>query len=140
MTFQSLARLRIALILITIAILSVGVPAVPTLAQDRSVLGGTWHGGGYLVLPSGDRERANCRATFRNQGGSSYSMTAVCATASTRVQQSAEIVRTGGGNFAGSFYNAEYGISGSIALRLSGNRLSASLNGGGGSAQFSLRR
>lgn len=110
------------------------------IGQDKSALGGSWSGGGVLTTPSGDRERATCRATFRNQGGSSYSMSALCATASTRVQQSAQISRTGGNNFAGSFYNAEYNISGSITLRVNGNRLSAQLSGGGASASLSLSR
>lgn len=109
-------------------------------AQGRSTLGGAWSGGGYLITPSGERERASCRATFRNQGGSSYSMSAVCATASARVQQSAQIARTAGNHFAGSFYNAEYNVSGSISLRVSGNRLTAHLSGGGASASLSLSR
>lgn len=133
--FQSAARAAAL-----IGVLLAGTMGAAQAQQDRSSLGGSWSGGGVLVTPSGNRERATCRATFRNQGGSSYAMSATCATASARVQQTAQISRTGGNNFAGSFHNAEYGVSGSISLRVNGNRLSASLDGGGASASLSLSR
>jgi hypothetical protein len=68
-------------------------------------------------------------------------MHAVCATASLRVTQHAALARLTGGTYSGEFTNTEYGISGSIRIRVHGsNKLSASLNGGGASAQFSLNR
>lgn len=111
----------------------------PTLGQEAS-LEGTWSGGGTIILPSGDRERAHCRATFRRSGSSRFGMNAICATASARVAQTAQLARTSANRFSGEFYNAEYSVSGSIVINLQGNRLSASLNGGGGSAHFNLSR
>ncbi len=112
--------------------------ASPASAQS---LAGSWAGSGTIVYPSGERERARCRATFRNSGGGGVSMHAVCATASARVIQNAALSHLTGGTYAGEFYNTEYGIQGSIRVRLhSANKLSASLSGGGGSAQFSLNR
>ena len=112
--------------------------ASPASAQS---LAGSWAGSGTIIYPSGERERARCRATFRNSGGGGVSMHAVCATASARVIQNAALSQLAGGNYAGEFYNTEYGIQGSIRVRLhSANKLSASLSGGGGSAQFSLNR
>jgi hypothetical protein len=108
-------------------------------AQSDS-LEGSWSGGGQIVFPSGETEKARCRASFRRQGGNSFGMSAICATASARVQQTAEVTRVSGNRFRGEFFNAEFGITGSIRITLTGNRLSASLSGGGGSAQFSLRR
>ena len=67
-------------------------------------------------------------------------MSAVCATASARVAQTAVVTRSGGNSYSGQFFNAEYGVSGSISITVSGNRMSASLSGGGGSAQFNLGR
>jgi hypothetical protein len=67
-------------------------------------------------------------------------MSAVCATASARVAQTAQLARTSANRFAGEFYNSEYGVSGEITVTVQGNRLSAALNGGGGSAHFNLRR
>ena len=110
----------------------------PTLAQQAS-LEGTWSGGGTVILPSGDRERARCRVTFRRVGNG-FGMNANCATSSTRVAQTAELSRISATRFSGQFYNAEYSISGSIVISVQGNHLSASLNGGGGSAYFNLSR
>jgi hypothetical protein len=67
-------------------------------------------------------------------------MSAVCATASARVQQSAEVTRVTANVYRGEFFNQEHGISGSIRITLRGDRLNASLSGGGGSAVFSLSR
>jgi len=93
-----------------------------------------------VTFPSGDRERARCQATFRRAGGSNFGMRAVCATASARIAQSAQLYRTSANRFSGEFYNPEYAISGSITITVQGNRLSAALSGGGGSAHFNLSR
>ncbi len=111
--------------------------ATSAAAQD---LAGSWGGGGKIVFPSGETERARCRASFRRQGGNSYAMSAVCATASARVQQTAEVTRVAANVYRGEFFNQEHGISGSIRITLRGDRLNASLSGGGGSAVFSLSR
>jgi hypothetical protein len=92
------------------------------------------------VLPSGGTETARCRATFRRQSGNSFGMSAQCATASARVAQTASVQRVGANRFQGDFYNAEYAVSGTISITVQGNRLSASLSGGGGSAFFSLSK
>jgi len=115
---------------------SASLPA-PAAAQD---LAGSWGGGGKIVFPSGETERARCRATFRRQGGKSYAMSAVCATASARVQQSAEVTRVTANVYRGEFFNQEHGISGSIRITVRDGRLNASLSGGGGSAVFTLSR
>ena len=113
--------------------------SVPALAEPAS-LEGSWSGGGTVRFPSGESERARCRASFRKRGGSTYSMSAVCATPSTRIEQTAQLERTGPNRFSGGFQNSEYNISGSINVSLNGNSLHASLSGGGGSAQFNLGR
>jgi hypothetical protein len=114
-----------------------GFDAQPASAQSLS---GSWAGGGTIIYPSGEKERARCRATFRHSGGS-VSMHAVCATASVRVTQSAALSRLTSSTYSGEFSNIEYGIQGSIRIKVhSASRMSASLTGGGGSAHFSLNR
>jgi hypothetical protein len=109
------------------------------VAQPAS-LEGTWNGGGTVVYPSGERERARCRATFRRRSANTFGMSAVCATPSARVAQTADLARVSANRFTGEFHNAEYGVSGSIAVTVQGKRLSASLSGGGGSGYFNLSR
>jgi len=120
---------------------ALGVGVVSSGPASAQSLVGSWAGGGMIIYPSGEKERARCRATFRMAGGGDFSMRAVCATASARVVQNAALSRLTGSTYMGEFYNTEYGISGSIRIRVHGsNRLSASMKGGGGSAHFSLNR
>ena len=109
------------------------------IAQSAS-LKGSWSGSGRIVLPSGDVERARCRASIKQQTPRTFSMNAVCATPSARIQQSARLEQVSANGFAGRFHNREYDISGSIRVTLRGNRLSAFLSGGGGSGTFDLKR
>lgn len=111
----------------------------PAIAQTAN-LQGAWSGSGRVVLPSGDAERARCRATFQQQSARTFSMSAVCATASTRIAQVARVQRVSASKFEGQFYNREHDISGTIRISVQGDRLSASLSGGGGRGTFSLSR
>jgi hypothetical protein len=108
--------------------------------QKQSSLEGSWRGGGRVVFPSGDAERATCRASFSRRTANSFRMSAVCATASARVAQSATLERISGNTYAGSFFNPEYNFSGDITVTVRGDRLSAQLRGGGGGANLNLGR
>ena len=138
-------RTAIALMACTapIAAFVVAGPVSAQLAQKASIgdmgLVGIWNGGGKIILPSGDTERARCRAQFR-QSGRTVQMSATCATASIRVMQTADLGWVGGNRYTGQFFNAEYGVSGSIIITVHGKRLVATLNGGGGAAQLVLTR
>ncbi len=110
----------------------------PADAADDAITG-SWSGTGTVIFPSGESEKARCRATFR-PAGNGATMSATCATASARVQQVATVDRVSPGRYRGDFRNDEFGISGSIRIVVSGNSLHASLSGGGGSAEFNLSR
>jgi hypothetical protein len=115
----------------------VGGATRPAAAQS---IVGSWSGGGLIIFPSGEKERARCRATFRQTGGGGVMMNGVCATASARVSQSASLSRLTATTYSGEFFNTEYNIAGSIRVRIQGNRLNASLSGGGATAEFVLGR
>jgi hypothetical protein len=123
-----------ALVLVSVALAA----PVPAIAQAATI-SGTWNGGGVVTLPSGNTERVRCRATISQRGDQAY-MTAMCATPSMRVNQTAELVRVSANRFTGDYLNRDYGVSGSIRVTVSGNSLNASLSGGGGSAQISMNR
>jgi hypothetical protein len=108
-------------------------------AQSAS-LDGSWSGGGKVTFPSGATESARCRVSYNRASGSSYSANAACATPSGRINQSANLRRTGANTFSGDFHNPEYGITGSIVVVVSGSSQSVSLNGGGASASLRLSR
>jgi len=120
---------------------ALGMLALDVAPASAQSLVGSWAGGGTIIYPSGEQERARCRATFRQSGGGGVAMHAVCATASVRVTQSAALAQLTNSTYSGEFTNTEYGIQGSIRIKMhSSSRMSASLNGGGGSAHFSLNR
>ena len=120
--------------------LAVVALALPLSAADDASLVGSWSGSGRVTFPSGATEQARCKANFRKQSANAVGMTAVCATSSARIEQTAALSRTGPNRFSGDFNNAEYGVTGSIRITVSGNSLSASMVGGGGSASFNMSR
>lgn len=128
---------RVMATLAAASFLALPVFATADAADDG--LAGSWSGTGTVIFPSGESEKARCRATFR-QSGNGATMSATCATASARVQQVATVDRVSPGRYRGDFRNDEFGISGSIRIVVSGNSLNASLSGGGGSAEFNLSR
>ena len=114
-----------------------GIAATPAVAQS---IVGSWSGGGMIVFPSGETGARPLPCNVPQCRRRRISMQGVCATASVRVSQSASLSRLTSTTYSGEFFNTEYNISGSIRIRLQGNKLNASLNGGGASAQFVLGR
>jgi hypothetical protein len=118
------------------AVLLVATIAAPQARSEG--LAGSWSGGGTVVFSDGHRERASCRAHYSG-GGSSVSLSARCATPSGAVDQSASLRKTGPNSYSGSFFNPQYGISGSIHVSVHGNTQNVSLRSGSGSANLTLR-
>lgn len=113
--------------------------APPAHAQADG-LAGRWSGNGSVMLPSGATEKARCRATIRKAGSREFTVDATCATSSLKVSQVAKVQASGANRFSGEFLNAEYNITGTMTLTLSGKTLIAALRGGGGTAFFTLAR
>lgn len=116
-----------------------GASVTPAHAEPGSLVG-SWSGGGSIAFASGSKERARCRAHFAKTGASSYVMSATCATASAKVDQSATLYRTGSNSYSGSFFNQQYNTGGSIRITVSGRSQSVRLSGEAGSAYFKLRK
>lgn len=114
--------------------------ALDVASASAAELAGSWAGGGSIALATGTRERASCRANYSKIGTSSYAMTASCATASARVDQTATLRKTGANSYAGSFFNAQYNAGGSIYVTVNGGNQNISISGEAGSGQFSLHR
>jgi hypothetical protein len=107
-------------------------------ARAGSIVG-SWYGGGIVTFSDGHRERARCRASY-SQSGRYVSLSGVCATASGSADQAATLRRTGANSYSGAFYNATFGIRGTIHVSIRGNSQHVSLRGGGGRASLTLRR
>ena len=91
-----------------------------------------------MKFPSGNSEKAQCRVRYSQTTITRFKATAICATSSARVEQTATLRRVGDNRYIGTFYNSEYGVSGSISVVLRGRVQSVSLNGENG-ATASLR-
>jgi hypothetical protein len=107
-------------------------------ARSETNISGSWSGGGVVRYSDGQSERARCRAHF-SQSGARVSLEAHCATASGSVDQSASLRRVGPNSFAGSFYNQQFNVSGSIHITIHGNTQTVSLRSSSGSATLTLR-
>jgi hypothetical protein len=132
-------RAAIAVSIVSTLLAETAAVSVPAYGQQAG-LDGSWNGSGRITFPSGATESARCRATFRRQSGNTVGMSARCAIASVRVAQTAALARVGANRFTGDFHNPEYAMSGTITITVHGNKLNASLSGGGGSAFFALSK
>ena len=122
------------------ALVLAAAPLVATPSHAVS-LKGVWQGGGYVTPSSGARERAKCRVIYRAKGKNRYTAVAQCATASLGgITQTAALRKIKKNTYAGSFYNAQYGVSGSIYVKVKGSRQSLSLRSPNGRARLSLRK
>lgn len=123
-----------------VAITGLSLAAATVAAADSAVLVGTWAGNGSIDFSSGKKERARCRAHFAKVGETSYEMSASCATASAKVDQTAELTKVGANSYAGSFFNQQYNTGGRIRITVSGRSGSVRLSGEAGTAFFNLRK
>src|SRR5262245_41108921 len=102
---------------------------------------GSWSGGCEVAFAAtGSRVRARCRAHYQRRSKDSYAMQATCATASGKAAQTATLHRVGENKYRGNFHNADYDISGTISVTVSGNSQSVRLSSSSGSALFRLSR
>jgi hypothetical protein len=102
-------------------------------------LEGSWSGGGTVSFASGT-EQVRCRARFSRAGEHSYSVNAICATASGRAAQTAKVRQVSNNRYSGSFYNSEYAISGVIDIVVHGSSQIVRLTSDAGSGILNLSR
>jgi len=103
-------------------------------------LEGAWTGGGPVTFASGQREQAHCHARYHQRSNEGYVVTTVCATASVRAEQTATLRKIAENKYRGSFYNSEYGVSGTVYVVVRGNRQSVRLTSSAGWASFTFSR
>ncbi|MEO1204707.1 MAG: hypothetical protein AAFV45_00090 [Pseudomonadota bacterium] len=128
--------LRVFYLLVTCLIL---VPASVAPAW-AATLQGTWSGSGYINPSEGKREKVRCRITYSRQTPKIYSVRAVCATASGKVNQTGEVLMVNPNRYIGDFYNPEFDISGRVRVTISGSRQTVTLFGSRGSGRVTLTK
>jgi hypothetical protein len=105
-----------------------------------ATLEGSWSGGGTVLLATGAKEQARCRARYTPAGKNSYTLNATCATPSGKAAQTATVRRVSENKYSGRFHNSEYAISGVIHIVVRGASQTVRLISDSGSAFFNLNR
>lgn len=126
----------LALILPLLLAASVG----GALAAKAAPIDGTWSGGGYVKPTDGKRERVRCRVTYRRQTSKVYSVSAVCASASTQIRQTGEVLKVSSTRYVGDLFNSEYNIAGRVRIRVRGRSQSVSFSSSAGRGSMTLRK
>jgi hypothetical protein len=139
--FTDTSAIRPLRALVLSAVLVLGAAAATPASADVMALDGAWTGGGSVKFPSGAKEAARCRASYKKRGSESYQVSARCASASGKVEQSALLTYVGGNQFTGSFFNEEYKVDGTITVTVSGSSQNVLITTPtGSSATFKLTR
>ena len=120
-------------------LMAIGSLVVETGSAQAADLQGSWSGGGQVAFASG-RENVRCRAQYSRRSNEGYLVRAVCATASGRAAQTASLSKVSDNRYRGTFYNREYGISGTILVNVRGNTQSVRLTSDAGWASLNLSK
>jgi hypothetical protein len=121
-------------------LIAIGALALNPKSSQAQSLEGAWSGGGQVSFGSGARERARCRARYSRRSNEGYVVSAVCATPAGRAAQTASLRKIGDNRYRGTFYNQEYGISGTILVIVRGATQSVRLTSEAGWASLTLSR
>src|SRR6202790_3238013 len=113
---------------------------LPAHAQQGpfTALSGSWSGGGFIRLASGQRERLRCRANYQvAENGTRLQQSLRCASESYRFDVNSNIVSEGGA-LTGSWRETSRNVSGSLSGRVSGSQIHARIDGAGFSANLTV--
>lgn len=108
-------------------------------AQQASIEG-SWPGGGFAEVASGQRERVKCRVRYTRESPTVFGVSAVCASASVKLTQTGTVSRVASDRYVGDLYNPEFGVSGRVRIVVSGGRQAVTMSSSQGSGSLSLSR
>ncbi|MFY0612833.1 MAG: hypothetical protein JXQ99_14970 [Hyphomicrobiaceae bacterium] len=109
-------------------------------AAGPSSISGQWVGKGTVVLDTGAKEPVRCRVQYGRVAGQNFSLSARCATGSTRIDQSGEIKRIGRNRYVGSVHNKQFNVSARISITVAGARQTVAITSAQGRATMRLKR
>ena len=108
-------------------------------ARSATIIG-VWHGGGKINPNNKATEKARCRAHIQQRSANSFTGSFNCSSSSGLARQSVDLRKVGRSRYAGSFYNAQNNVRGSISMSVHGNTLSASMRSTKGTGWIRMRR
>lgn len=113
--------------------------AVPQAKAETANLSGFWMGTGMVLLSNSGPEPAKCRAQFF-QNGPDLAVQAQCATPSGSTEQAARLREVAANTYAGTFFNPEFKIAGTIQITVRDNRQYVTLWSEAGTASLTFWR
>ena len=124
---------------VMIGLIAVGLCMQAAPASSAS-LDGVWGGSGFVKPPSGKRERVRCRVRYTRKSEQVYGVSARCASASTTLNQTGELLRIRPNLFVGDFYNSQLDVRGRIRVVVSGKTQKVTLTSDSASGSLRLRK
>lgn len=134
-----LNRSPLAAAALAFSILATGL-AAPTTPAYAVSLEGNWSGSGHVKPKSGQRERVRCRVSYARQSAKVYFVSATCATASTTIRQTGQLLMVNPNRYVGDFYNSAYDISGRVRVIVRGASQTVTFSSASGSGSMTLRK
>lgn len=113
--------------------------ALPDAAYAAS-LSGSWSGSGYVNPKNGKRERVRCRVTYSRQSSKVFGVRAACATSSTKILQTGEVLMVNPNRYVGDFYNSQFDVSGRVRISIRGSSQTVTFSSASGHGSMTLRR
>jgi hypothetical protein len=118
-----------------VLLIALGVALTPALAA--SSLQGQWRGSG-VVSYGKKKDAVRCRVSFQKLSATAFSVSSQCATETGHYNATGRVVASGSNRYSGRVEGE--GVTGTVFITQSGNRLSVSVSSQRGSAKLSLSK
>ncbi|MEM7399586.1 MAG: hypothetical protein AAGF48_09070 [Pseudomonadota bacterium] len=102
-------------------VLALTVAMISPLAAEPTALQGTWKGSGTMQAMDNPPQKLNCRINYKRETDTIFKLAAKCATISTSINQTGQLLRVNPGVYVGEFHVASYDISGRVRVVIEGN-------------------
>lgn len=129
------------MILAAPAVVLFSMGAAPgTAIAAPAKLAGNWSGGGHIKFGENPRERVRCKVRFSKQSDKVYSVSAICASKSGKINQTGTVLKVNNSRYVGDFYNSQFDVAGRIRVTVNGNRQTVNMSSGSGSGKLTLKK
>lgn len=128
--------LHSGIFVVTLGLLSFA-PGVSQAAEPFAQFAGGWAGSGTIATKDGARERIRCRGG-NTESGNTLKLGLRCASDSYKFELQSDITYEAGGNISGSWNETSRSVFGTLAGRMTGNRIQATAQAVGFTASLSI--
>ncbi|MDJ0513890.1 MAG: hypothetical protein QNJ62_10670 [Methyloceanibacter sp.] len=101
-------------------VLILTVATISPLAAEPAALQGTWNGSGTMQAMDKAPQKLTCRINYKRETDKVFKLAAKCATISTAINQTGQLLKVNPGVYVGEFHVASYDISGRVRVVIQG--------------------